>query len=49
MVYLQEALRVHLEGNKQERQITSRQIKEVARAKKREIAIQKAKQKPRGK
>ncbi len=45
----QEALRVQSEGNKQERQITSRQMKEVAQAKKREIDIQKAKQKHRGK
>jgi len=45
----QEALRVQLEGNKKERQITSRQMKEAAQAKKREIAIHKAKQKHRGK
>ena len=45
----QEALRVQLEDNKQERQITSRQMKEATQSKKREIAIQKARQKHRGK
>jgi hypothetical protein len=45
----QEALKVQFESNKQERLSAGRQMEEASQSRKREIAIQKAKQKHRGK